>query len=162
MYWKNNEYIRKYNNNFIINKFNQKINWTNYLNYLNYLNHLTHLTFGWKFNQQVNLPFNLKYLNCDNQYIVDNLPNGIETLEFNFIKNLKLNNLPTGIKKILFYDCYLNNELNCLPKSIQYIKLNKLYNKKISNIPIELKTIECDKGYKFINDFIGKYNVIEY
>jgi hypothetical protein len=99
----------------------------------------------------------------NNQYIVDNLPNGIEILEFDFIKNLELSNLPSEIKKIMFnYDCDYNKELNCLPKSIEYIRLNKFYNKKISNIPTNLKTLECSKDYIFINDFIGKYKVIQY
>jgi hypothetical protein len=99
-------------------------------------------------------------LSNDNQYVVDNLPNGIEELEFKNIKNLKLSNLPIGIKKIIFDNiCHYNEELNCLPKSIEYIKLNKYYDKKISNIPANLKILECSKDYKFIVDFIGKCDI---
>jgi hypothetical protein len=80
-----------------------------------------------------------------------------------FIKNLELTNLPSGIKKIVFNKNYdFNEELNCLPKSIEYLKLNEDYNKKISNIPTNLKTFECSKDYEFINDFIDKYQVIQY
>jgi hypothetical protein len=107
----------------------------------------------------------LKLSSDNNQYIVDNLPNGIEILEFDYIINLKLDNLPSKIKKIVFnnkYDYKYNEELNCLPKSIEYIKFNCNYDKKISNIPANLKTLECSKNYKFINDFIGKYEVIQY
>jgi hypothetical protein len=101
--------------------------------------------------------------NDNKQYLVDNLPNGIEELELSDIKNLELNNLPSGIKKIVFNNChYFNKELNCLPKSIEYLKLNECYNKKISNIPTNLKTLECSKNYKFIGDFIGKCQVIQY
>jgi hypothetical protein len=83
-------------------------------------------------------------------------------LELN-VKNLELNNLPTGIKKIRFHrDCKYNGELNCLPKSINHIQLNKCYNKKITNIPKELIKIECAKNYQFINDFINNYEVSTY
>jgi hypothetical protein len=89
------------------------------------------------------------------------LPNGIKELEFDHIKNLELSNLPSGIKKITFDNyCEYNKELNCLPKSIQYVQLNKYYDKKILNIPTNLKTLKCSNDYKFINDFIHKYQVM--
>jgi hypothetical protein len=125
---------------------------------------LTYLCLCEKFNQQIDIPANIKCLELgnDNQYIVDNLPNGIEELKFH-IKNLELSNLPSGIKKIIFYEyCVFNKELNCLPKSIEYLKLNTHYNKKIFIIPTNLKTLVCSKDYEFINDFIGKYQVIQY
>jgi hexokinase len=79
------------------------------------------------------------------------------------IKNLKLDDLPSGMKEIIILEhCEYNNELNCLPKSIEIIKLNKLYNKKISNIPKQLKTLVCYEKYNFIDDFNDKYNVITY
>jgi hypothetical protein len=110
------------------------------------------------------LPSSITHLKLqNNQYLVDNLPNGIEELEFSYVKNLELDNLPTGIKKIVFNNnCYYNRKFNCLPKSIEYIKLNVQYDKKISNIPANLKTLECSKDYKFINDFIDEYEVIQY
>jgi hypothetical protein len=95
--------------------------------------------------------------------MIDNLHDGIQELEFIEVNNLELSNLPNGIKKITFNEyCQFNKELNCLPKSIEFIKLNKSYDKKISNIPTNLKILECSKNYKFINDFISKYEVIEY
>jgi hypothetical protein len=127
---------------------------------------LTHLIIGVNFNQQINIPIGIKYLKLTNdnkQYIVDNLPNGIEELVLFHIKNLELSNLPSGIKKIVFNEnSDFNKNLNCLPKSIEYLKLNKNYNKKISNIPANLKTLECSKNYKFISDFINKCQVIQY
>jgi hypothetical protein len=76
---------------------------------------------------------------------------------------LRFDNLPSEIKKIAFVsNCEYIPELNCLPKSVEYIKLNSYYDKKISNIPANLKTLECSKKYKFINDFIDKYEVIQY
>jgi hypothetical protein len=127
---------------------------------------LVNLTLGYNFNQQINIPSSIKYLilEYDNkQYIVDNLPNGIEELEFVQIENLELSNLSSGIKKIIFNKSFdYNNDLNCLPKSVQYIKLPEFYNKKISNIPKNLKTLKCNKEYKFINDFIDKFQVIKY
>jgi hypothetical protein len=157
-------------------KFNQSINLPselthlsfgyNFNQYVNLPSKLTHLIFGYNFNQQINIPTSVKYLklSCDNcQYIVDNLPNAIDTLEFNCVENLELNNLPNDIKKIKFsHCCYYKKELNCLPKSIEYIILNESYDKKISNIPTNLKTLECSKDYKFINDFMNKYNIQQY
>jgi hypothetical protein len=133
---------------------------------INLPNNLTHLTLSVYFNQQIDIPTSIKYLvlHGDNkQYIVDNLPNGIEELIFDYIKNLELSNLPSQIKKIVFNDYYkYNKKLNCLPISIEYIRLNIYYKKKISNIPLNLKTLECYKNYKFINDFNDKYDVIKY
>ena len=101
-------------------------------------------------------------LNCNNKYIIDNLPNSIEeiTLEGNF--NLELNNLPNGIKKIIFhrYSVY-SYQLNCLPNSIEYIKLGANYNLKINKFPLELKIIECSEQYKFIDD-LTNYDLIRF
>jgi hypothetical protein len=157
--------------------FNQLVNWTpqnlTHLTFGHKFNqsvvlppNLTYLTFGHFFNQILDLPTSIKYLKLSSDYhqnIVDNLPNGLEELELHNIENLELSNLPSGIKKIVFYKyCKYNKELNCLPKSIEYIILNIDYDKKISNIPANFKTLECSKDYKFINDFIDKYEVIQY
>jgi hypothetical protein len=155
-------------------KFNQLVNLPSNITYLtfgwsfnqpvNLPSNIINLTFGFCFNQKINIPTSIKYLKLygnNKQYIVDNLPNGIEELEFN-IKNLELSNLPTGIKKILVeYGGSYNGELNCLPKSIEHIRLNKYYENKISNIPDNLKILECSLDYKFISDFIDKYQIIE-
>ena len=108
----------------------------------------------------INIPFNIKYLklNCNNQNIIDSLHNNIEELELDSEFNLELNNLPTSIKKIIFY--HYNRELNNLPNSIEYIELPYNYDKKILNIPAKLKVIKCSKDYKYINDFIN-YQVIK-
>ena len=54
--------------------FNQKVN--------NLPPNITHLTFGRNFNQEVYVPLSVKYLklNCNNQNIIDYLPNSIEEL----------------------------------------------------------------------------------
>jgi hypothetical protein len=167
-------------------KFNQSVNLPHNLTHLtfgDYFNQqinipssIKYLTFGKNFNQQINIPSSIKYLKLqsDNQYILDNLPNGIEELELTNVvnlelTNLELTNLPSGIKKILLYDDNIfsrhrkyNKELNCLPKSIEYIRLNYFYDKKISNIPANLKILECSKNYNFIDDFVGKYEIIKY
>ena len=123
---------------------------------------VTHLTLGNKFNKQVNLP-NIKYikLDCNNINLIEKLPNSIEEIEFGRCFNLELQNLPNSIKKISF-DCYskYDKELNCLPESVEYLKLNIGYDKRIKKFPLNLKTIECHKIYKYIDDFKDKYNVI--
>ena len=48
----NNYYTDEYDNNFISNKFNQKIDLSNNLN-------LTHLTFGRSFNKEIDLSNNI-------------------------------------------------------------------------------------------------------
>ena len=128
--------------------FNQPIN--------NLPKTLIHLTFGQKFDKRVDLPLNILYLklDCNNQYLINNLHNGIEELEFGFNFNLELNNLPSSIKKISFdkYSSY-NKELNCLSNFIESITLPKFYDKKILKIPKELKKVICFRAYKFIKDF---------
>ena len=129
-------------------KFNQKID--------NLPSNLTYLTIDYNFNKKVNLPHNIKYLNlrCNNQYIIDYLPDGIEELEFGMNFTLELNNLPSTIKKIVFpICCRYNKELNCLPNFVELIQLPRYYDKKILKIPKELKKIICHENYKFIKDF---------
>ena len=126
---------------------------------------VTHLTFGWNFNQQVNLP-NIKYLeiDCNNIDIIENLPNSVEEIEFDYYFDLELFNLPNSIKKISFIGYYnkYNKELNCLPEFVEYLELCKYYYKKISKFPLNLKTIKCYNEYKYIDDFKDKYIVITY
>ena len=129
-------------------KFNQPIN--------NLPKTLIHLTFGQKFDKRVDLPLNILYLklDCNNQYLIDNLHDEIEELELEYHFNLELNNLPTSIKKISFdINSHYNKELNCLPNFVEIIKLPRNYNKKILKIPKKLKKIICSKDYKFIKDF---------
>jgi len=109
----------------------------------------------------INLPFNIKYLklDCNNQYIIDNLHNGIEKIVLDFKFNLELNDLPISIKKIIFNNDNYDKELNNLPNSIEYIELP--YNYKYQNISKKLKQIKCYENYKYINDFVN-YRVITY
>ena len=127
---------------------------------------VTHLIFGYDFDfdQPVNLP-NIKYikLGCNNIDIIENLPNSVEEIEFDYFFDLELHNLPNSIKKISFcsYSSY-DKELNCLPEFVEYLELGKDYDKKINKFPINLKTIKCNRRYKYINDLKDKYNVITY
>ncbi len=85
---------------------------------------------------------NIKYLNidCNNLYLIENLPDSLEELILNENFNLPLNNLPNSIK---------------------FIQLPKYYNKQpLLNIPINLKTIKCSTSYRFIEHFT--YYDIEY
>ena len=124
---------------------------------------VTYLTFGFHFNQQVNLP-NIKYikLGCNNIDIIENLPNSVEEIEFDYSFRLELLNLPNSIKKISFFNSIYDKELNCLPEFIEYLELCRYYNKKIKKFPLNLKTIKCNKNYKYIDDFKDKYNIITY
>ena len=68
--------------------------------------------------------------------------------------NLKLNDLPTSIKKIIFHiNSEYNKELNCLPKFVEQIQLPKNYNKQIKNLPSKLNKVICSNQYKYIEDF---------
>ena len=123
---------------------------------------VTHLTFGSDFNQQVNLP-NIKYIkiNCNNINIIENLPNSVEEIIFGYYFDLELQNLPNSIKKISFYYFGVyNKELNCLPEFVEYLELNDNYDKKINKFPLNLKTIKCNKQYKYINDFKDKFDIV--
>ena len=129
-------------------EFNQKVN--------NLPPNITHLTFGYHFNQKVDIPFSVKYLklDCNNQNIIDYLPNSIEELELDFNFNLELNNLPSSIKKLTFdKNSLYNKELNCLPKKLELLKLPENYKQEIKIIPNGLKKIICSEDYKYINNF---------
>ena len=133
--------------------FNQKIDLSNNIN-------LTHLTFGKWFNQEINIPLNVKNINmnnCSNQYIIDNLHNNIEELII-YKSNLNLDNLPNSIKKI--YIKYYEKKLNNFPNSIEHLELEN-YNLKIKKIPKNLKTVKCNKEYKYMDDF-KNYTVLTY
>ena len=147
-----NENEIEYDYNYIENKFNKEIDLSNNIN-------LTHLTFGCNFNKKINISLNIKSINmygCNNQFIIDNLHNNIEELKI-YETNLNLDNLPNSIKKI--YINYYKKELNNLPNSIEYLELID-YNLKIRKFPKNLKTIKCDKHYKYIDDF-KDYTVIK-
>jgi hypothetical protein len=116
------------------------------------------------FNEKLDIPPNIKSIkiNCNNQYIVNNLSDNIEELELGFDFDLELNDLPSSIKKIIFnkhsnYDKSLNN----LPKNVELLKLPDEYKIPIINIPQELKKIICSKDYEFIDDF-SNFNVETY
>ena len=71
--------------------FNKPLN-----NTLYYLSKLVYLKLGCKFNQELNLPSNIKILNlnCNNQNLIDSLPNSVEQLIFGYNFDLLINNLP--------------------------------------------------------------------
>jgi hypothetical protein len=131
-------------------KFNQSLTDT-----LDKLINLKKLTLGHEFNEKLDIPYNIKSikLNCNNQYIINNLPDSIEELELDYMFNLELNDLLSSIKKIIFYKhSKYNKPLNNLPKAVELLELPHKYNIPI-NIPQEFKKIICSKDYKFIDDF---------
>ena len=120
-------------------EFNQPLS-----NSLNKLTSLQYLALGYNFNQPLELPSNIKHLvlYCDNQNLINNIPNSIEELEFNGVFTLPLENLPNSIKKISFgnlsqYNCSLNN----LPRSLEQLTLSTNYKIKLKNIPQNCKII---------------------
>lgn len=135
-------------------KFNHPVNLPNSLIFLifgNSFNHqillpesLEYLELNSFANEQIILP-NLKFLsiNSDNSFIINNLPNSLETLKLNRNFNLELNDLPSNIINLIFckYSKY-NRPLNNLPCSLENLVLPKNYNEKIKNIPPKLKFID--------------------
>lgn len=122
------------------------------------------MIFGRNFNQNINLPSKLTYLELHNNvnWILENLPNGIEILELGYAFDLEMNNLSSGIKKNIFdqnspYDKFLN----CLPKSVKYLLLPQNYTKSICKLPKNLNIIKCYRKYKFINNLYGQNLVVE-
>jgi hypothetical protein len=113
-------------------------------NSLDKLINLTMIGFGFRFNQELNLPPNIKILSlgCNNQNIVDYIPNSIEQLNFDYDFNLSLDNLPNSIKKISFgkYSGY-NKLLYNLPKSLEQLELPPDYDLVIKNRPPNCKII---------------------
>jgi hypothetical protein len=150
----------------LLNSLNELINLV-HINFGYYFNHplsnsldklinLTHINLGYEFNEKLDIPHNIKsiILDCNNQYIINNLSDNIEELELGLNFDLELNDLPSSIKKIIFHKkSEYNIPLNNLPKGIELLELPKYYNIPIINIPQELKKIICSKDYEFINDF---------
>ena len=118
---------------------------------------LTHLTLGYCFDKQCSIQSNVKYLNlnCNNQYIIDSLPDSIVKLELDYHFNLQMDNLPTSIKKLIIIDVNsdYNKDLNCLPNFIEELQLNRYYKKRITNIPPNLKKLSCHMNYPYKDDF---------
>ena len=97
---------------------------------------LQQLTLGYEFKQKLEIPFNIRILNleCNNQYIINNLPDSIEELELGIWFNLKLDNLPSSMRIIRIKNVKYNWELNNLPKFLKKLILPKEYIKEIENI----------------------------
>lgn len=101
-------------------------------------NFLIDLCFGYDFNQQIELPKTLLFLSfdvefnqqiilpdikkliidSDNEHIINNLPNSLETLVLGYEFNLQLNYLPDSIKHITIQSMH-SEDLNNLPISLE-------------------------------------------
>ena len=111
---------------------------------------------GLWFEQKVDLPFNIRFLglDCNNSYLIEQLPDTIEEINIGLYFNLKLMNLPSSIKKITFeHWSNYDEELNCLPHGLLILQLPHYYNEQIHSIPKSLTKLICSKKYKYINDF---------
>jgi hypothetical protein len=140
-------------------KFNQIVNLPDSLQYLSFGNDfnqpvnlpdtLTHLVFGKKFNQVVNLPLELKYLklSSNNEYMIDNLVSSIKELKINYPFNLELNNLPNGIRKIIFSNDYYNDKFYNRMGNFYHKNLN-YYDKDLNSLPDSVEFIHLPIGYK--------------
>ncbi len=85
--------------------------------------------------------------------------NSIVELKLGYDFNLKIDNLPTFIKKLVMHkNSNYNADLNCLPDCIEELYLNHAYKKRIMHIPRNLKKLVCHKDYLYQNDF-KFYNV---
>lgn len=79
-------------------------------------------------------------INSNNKYLIKNLPNGIEELELGNNFNLDINDLPSSIKKIKFYQTGLyDKELNNLPNFLEYLELLNIQTKYIIFLQIKKK-----------------------
>ena len=112
-------------------EFNQQIT-----NSLEKLINLQQLTLGYEFKQKLEIPFNINVLNldCNNQYLIENLPNSIEEIELGDYFDLKLDNLPSSMRIIRIKNAKYNWELNNLPKFLEKLVLPKVYDKEIKNL----------------------------
>lgn len=123
---------------------------------LNEIISLKKLKLGLKYEHNTIIPKNIKYLylDCNNQFIIDNLSNELEELEIGNYINLELNNLPNNLRILKFINARTyTNKLNSLPNSIEYLQLDPKYNTKIDNLPNNLKKICCSIDYMY------KYNL---
>lgn len=131
----------------------------------NFPPNLLHLHLGFKFLSWIEIPHSVKSikLNCNNNFIIDNLPNTIETLLLGPDFCLELNNLPNSIKRLKFGITSHNyQELNNFPESIEIIEFsNFLDSIQFEKIPKNLKKIKCNKKCKIIIKEILSKNKID-
>ena len=78
---------------------------------------------------------------------------GIEELVLDYDCDLRLDNLPSSIKKIIILNKYYNQNLNNLPFNLEYLELPINYKLKILSIPPNLKYIKCHKKYEYKSYF---------
>ncbi len=57
-----------------------------------------------------------------------------------------------NLKMRIFNQDY-KKELNNLPNSVEYLELPSNYQLKIKNVSTNLKTIRCNKNYRYIDTF---------
>lgn len=136
------------------------------------------------FNQPMNLPNNLSYLKIEISYSLpiifpnikgltirnnclsyyENLPESLERLDIRYSYNIKSNeyfaNLPNNIK-VLLIDNLLFDDLMHLPDSIEKITFGNCFNKRIGYLPKNLKIIDFDKNYKYLEEFKNSHKYVE-
>ena len=115
-------------------------------NVLIVLKNLKKLSLSYDFDKEIILPPNIKILSiaCNNQNLMDSLPNTIEILEFQEWFDIPMDNLPNSIKKITIYYCtdiIYSHELNNLPRSLELLELPINYKLPIKNIPENCKIV---------------------
>lgn len=98
-------------------------------------NNLIFLMIGYNFDYPIQLE-KVKYLdiNCNNEYIINNLPNTLEKIFLNRGFNLPLDNLPNQLKSIVISNTNYIHKFNNLPDSIEYIELPKTCENSLSDL----------------------------
>lgn len=115
---------------------------------------LLFLSLGGSFNQQIEIP-NIKRLkiNCNNLFVIDNLPNSLEQIYFDSKFKLEINNLPNSLKKINFLEySTFKKPIDNLPDSVEILNLPFNYAEKINKLPKNLTMIYYNKTI-YIDNF---------
>ena len=72
---------------------------------------------------------------------------------------IKTNNIYCNKYKQNYKESNFNQQV-IIPQNITHLTFGNSFNKKVNKFPLNLKTIKCNKQYKYINDFKDKFDII--
>lgn len=82
--------------------------------------------------------------------------NNVTEVIFGWDFNQQVENLPTGIKTIIFCSYYFDLPLNNIPFTVETLKLSKFFDQPLDNLPDSLQTIYFGEHYNQILEYFPK------
>jgi hypothetical protein len=104
---------------------------------------------------------NLNSINFDNKYLVPEFANSKNTIHYNEIKKVNLNNLSDKYERINMEYCMQTQPIIKLSKQLEYLKMDSYYNFTI-NLPENLLVIFFGREFNELIKYPNKIFYIEY